>query len=187
MMNIITKLDLNSLISSFVGILGMLVGILVNEYFKRKDREALFSEAIFQKKLKIYEELFAKMHNASKIGATITDEESLSKEKRHQIWSEVVLDVAGYTDKYELYINEEIAAHCMLTLIGIEDIYYLEKNKKKKEISKFHEGLKEVSNLIKEETGIKRLEKFLKKINEPKIRSSYIEAFKEIKNKYNKK
>jgi hypothetical protein len=180
----IMTIDLNMLFSSFIGLFGVLVGILVNEYFKRKEREALFSGEIFQKKLRVYEELFAKMHKASEVAGEIIRGENLSKEKRHQIWSGVVLDLAGYTDKHKLYINEEISVHCMLTLIGVEDIYDLPKKEKEMEISKFYTGLKEASDLIMEETGLKRLEKFFKKINKPDIKSSYIEAFNKIKEEY---
>lgn len=183
----VTTLDLNVLLSSFIGLLGVLVGIFVNEYFKRKDREALFSDAIFQKRLFVYEELFIKMHKASEVGGEIIKEENLSKEERHEIWSTVVLDIAGYTDKHKLYINEEIAVHCIATLIGIEEIYDLPKDEKARESSKFYTGLKEASDLIKEETGINRLDKFFKKINRPYIRSSYIDLYNEVKEEYKKK
>jgi hypothetical protein len=183
----LTTLDLNMLFSSLIGLGGVIIGILINEYFKRKNRESLYSDAIFQKRLSVYEELFTKMHKASEIGGEIIKEKNLSKKERHKIWSSIVLDIASYTDKNKLYLNEKIAVHCMLTLIGIEDIHDLPEDEQKVETSKFYTGLKEAGDLIKEETGLKRLDKFFKKINKPNISSSYIEAFSKIKEEYEEK
>lgn len=180
----ITTVDLNILFSSLVGLTGVIIGILINEYFKRKDRESLHSDSIFQKRLKVYEGLYEKMHNASEISREVIEEKNLSKKERHKIWSAIALDIAGYTDKNKLYLNEKIAVHCMLTLIGVEEIHSLSKDEQKKETSKFYTGLKEVGDLIKEETGLKRLDKFFDKVNKPEISSSYIEAFNEIKEEY---
>jgi len=187
LVNWLTTLDLNALFSSLIGLAGVIVGILINEYFKRKDRESLYSDTIFQKRLEIYDKLFTKMSTASEISNEVIENVSLSKQERLQTWSEIVLDIAKFTDTNKLYLNEEIAMHCMITLIGVEDIYNLPENEKKLEISKFYTGIKEVSDLIKEEIGLKRLDKFFNKINKPIISSSYIEAFNKIKNEYDVK
>lgn len=71
--------------------------------------------------------------------------------------------------------------HCMLTLIGIEDI------SSEKEISNFRKDRKITTQLIREEAGLKRLDKFYDKINKKKTTSKYIKTIKEVRKKYETK
>jgi hypothetical protein len=179
-------LDLNILLPSLISLASIIIGIFINEYFKRKNRESLYSEAIFSKKLEIYESLNEKMHNASELATEITENKELTKEKREQIWDEKAIDILTFMDKNDLYLNEDIAVHCMITLTGLKGIQNLNEEDQKEQMNRFYEGINTAKNLIREDTGLKRLNDFLNKVNRPSLKSGYIKAYKEIKKVYDK-
>jgi len=98
------SIDWNQIIIAIIPALGVLAGVGLSEYFKRKDRESLFSEVIFKKKLKVYEELFYKLNKIGNKADEIVNDTSLSKKERHEIWSEIVLSFASFLDRNELYL-----------------------------------------------------------------------------------
>jgi hypothetical protein len=44
---------------ALIGLLGVLVGLFVNEHFRKTNRIENYSSTVFEKRLKIYEELMA--------------------------------------------------------------------------------------------------------------------------------
>jgi len=182
----ITNVDLNTLISPIIGVVGVIIGILITEFFKRKEQKSLYSKTIYEKKLKIYERLFSKMNHASLLGHKILKESELPEEERYNLWAPLVIDLAEFTDKNKLYLNEEISIHCLMTVIGLDDAPGLPEGEQKDHINNFNTGIKEAGELIQEELGLTRLNKFFNKINKPKIQSSYIEIFDRLKKQYEK-
>ena len=47
---------------ALIGVLGVLVGIFVNELLRRNRRIEDYSTKIFEKRLQVYEELYSKLH-----------------------------------------------------------------------------------------------------------------------------
>ncbi len=162
----------------FVAPFFVIVGIFINEHFRRKDKEALFSDRIFDKKLEIYENLHLKMQEFYIKAEDVINDKQLSKEEKIKEISPIIISIAVYLDENNLYINEDLAMHCMLTLVGIEDI------SSEKEISNFRKDRKITTQLIREEAGLKRLDKFYDKINKKETTSKYIEYIKELRKRY---
>lgn len=182
----ITTLDINKLSSSLIALTGVIIGILITEYYRRKNRESLYSKTIFSKKLEIYESLNEKMYNASELVAEIDENKELTKEEKERIWDETALDILAFTEKNDLYVNEDIAVHCMITLAGMKGIQDLSEEDRKEQIIRFYDGIRAAKNLIREDTGLKRLDDFFNKINKPSLESNYIKAYKDIKKIYDK-
>ncbi|MFH1188172.1 MAG: hypothetical protein V1688_04940 [bacterium] len=65
-----------------IGPISVLIGVFISEYFKRKNRESLFSEKIFNKKIGIYEELYNKMCEAYEMIDEILENKNLSKKDK---------------------------------------------------------------------------------------------------------
>ena len=72
---------------ALIGVIGLLLGILLGEYFRRGRRIELYSKEIFQKRLQIYEELYKKIGEAKKIADDIIENPKYSKEERKELLS----------------------------------------------------------------------------------------------------
>ncbi|MBA7493467.1 hypothetical protein ES702_04026 [subsurface metagenome] len=173
--------------SALIGLLGVLLGILITEYLRRRNRIEIYSRSIFEKRLKIYEELYDKINTISSESTDIIENSEYSKDERFNKWSSILLDLARYLDQNKLYVDENIGIHCMVTLIGIEEIYDI-KNKRKKEKAKrkFYENIKKAISMIKVETGLKEMDTLFKGITKARHSSDFITEFNLVKEKYQK-
>src|SRR2546423_653818 len=56
---------LQPILTSLIGLIGVLIGLFINEYFRRRNRVELYSKEIFQKRLSVYEKLYEKIYKIS--------------------------------------------------------------------------------------------------------------------------
>ena len=63
-------------------ILGVLLGILINEYFRRNARIEKYSDKIFEKRLEIYENFSKEISTANSVITELTNAEELSVEDK---------------------------------------------------------------------------------------------------------
>ena len=168
--------------TAIVGLIGVLIGILLTEYFRRQSRIEIYSKEVFQRRLDVYENLYKKVDDVYLTASDIIENPDYSQEKREKIMSDVVTDVATFVDQNGLYLNENLVAHCMLTFIGLEDIFKIsDSTDKEAQINEFQEAYKKARLLIKKETGIEALDKLFGSISKAKLDSKYISLFQEVK------
>jgi hypothetical protein len=116
------------------------------------------------------------------VATDVIENPSYSREARDHTWSEVVVSIAKFTDENWLYLNENLIVHCMTTLVGVEDIYYIEApEEKKKQIKTFAEGQANAKKMIKKETGLEALDKLFGSISSAKHESDYISYYKQLR------
>lgn len=172
--------------SALIGLVGVLIGILLNETLRRRNRIENYSAKVFEKRLTIYEELFELIRAYSGVADEVIENENLTKEERHQLVSEAIHSVAGFSDENELYLNEEIIVHCVPLMMGVEDIFYIEdENGKKKEIQKFQDNLLAAKRMIRKESGIQDLDNLFGSITKAKHSSPIIDYYRNKKKELN--
>ena len=88
--------------SALIGLLGVFIGIFITEYLRRRNRIENYSHLIFEKRLKIYENLYNKINAISSDSTDIIENPEYSKDERLNKWSPVVLDLAEYLDQNKL-------------------------------------------------------------------------------------
>jgi len=175
------------MLTAIIGLTGVLLGVLLNEFFRRRNRIEIYSKEVFQKRLSVYEELYKKMEGSYLIANDVIENPDYSEGERHKIWSEVVMNVAMFTDENGLYLNENLTVHCMMTLIGVEDIYYIEDpEEKKKQLEKFGEGYANAKKMIRKETGLEALDKLFGSISKAKHKSDHIAYYQRRKKELGK-
>lgn len=175
------------MLTAMIGIAGVLLGVLLNEFFRRRSRIEIYSKEVFEKRLRVYEELYEKMEGGFLIASDVIENPSHSKKERHAIWSTVVMDIATFTDDNGLYLNENLIVHCMMTVIGVEDIYYIKDPKEKEEeLQKFRKGYADAKRMIKKETGLEELDKLFGSISKAKHDSDYISYYQRRKRELGK-
>ena len=132
--------------------------------------------------------LYYKINNARSIASDIFENPEYSNEERHAIWSEVVMDIAEYNDKHAIFLHDEITVHCLSSLMGIDEYYYIDKTEEKeKHIQQFRDDCVNLIGMIKNEIGLTKIEKLFGKITGAKHESEIIQYYKEVKKKYKKK
>lgn len=169
------------MMTALIGFLGILLGIVLNEQLRRRNRIENYSTVVFERRLDLYEELFRRVLHYSEVATEVIENDDLTKEQRHGLVSDAIHEVAGFCDEHELYINEEIALHCTPILMGVEDIYYIEdKDEKKQEIKHFQDNLLAARRMIRKETGIADLDKLYRSIIKAKHSSPMIKYYHKI-------
>lgn len=171
---------------ALIGLIGLLLGALLAEHFRREGRIEIHSKEIFNKRLGIYEELYKIMNEIYNEANDIVENANYSKEKRKELWSKNIFKLAGFLDDNSLYINEYISVHCMCSIIGVEDIYYENDRAKRKHVKDFTKDYAKVKVMIKEETGLRAMEKLFSTITKPKYMSQHISSYKDMEKKYKK-
>lgn len=168
--------------TALIGLVGVLLGIIISEMVRRRHRIENYSSAVFEKRLQIQEELFRMVNCCDEVARDLIENDSYSKEERHEIVSSAILPIAKYCDDNELYISEELTVHCISLLMGVEDIFYIKSNKRKKqETDRFRKNFWNAKKMIRKETGIADLDKLFRSITRSKPSSPVIDYMKELR------
>ena len=115
----------NVIIAAIFGLIGIILGVILNEVFRRKNRIESFASIVFERRLNIYEELFRKVQEVNSIAGDVISNPAYSEEQRHDIVSSVILDIASFCDENAFLIDNDLGAPCTTLLMGVEDIYLL--------------------------------------------------------------
>jgi F0F1-type ATP synthase delta subunit len=173
--------------TALIGLLGVLIGLLANEFFRRRNRIESYSSSIFNKRIEIYEELFQRVSDCSSIMTDVIENPAYSKEQRKEIVSTAIFDLASFGDKHDFYMNEHIVLHYMTLLMGVEDIYDIKNEKqKKKEIERVWKNLREIKRMIRKESGIEALDKLFRSITMARHKSPLIEYYSDLEKQQRK-
>lgn len=168
--------------TALIGLLGVLLGVILNETVRRRSRIENYSAVVFEKRLKIHEELFRMVSDCSEIARDLIKNEAYSKDERHEIVSNAILPIAKYCDDNELYINEGLSVHYIALLMGVEDTHYIKnKKKKKEEIKRFWENFWNAKKMIRKETGIADLDRLFRSITKSRPSSPIIDYVRELR------
>lgn len=162
-----------------IGIIGILVGVLLNELFRRSNRIENYSSRIFDKRLQIYEELLARLQETSEFVSDIVKAEELQAEEKHESCHPKILNLLGYCDSNQLYLNDEIIVHIGATFCRIGEI--IDSDDQAFRDSEFQEFWRDINNakgMIKAESGIEEMNALFKKITKAKHSSPIIEYYR---------
>ena len=171
---------------AIIGIVGVVIGILLNEMVRRVNRKELFSEIVFNKRLEAYEYLLELIDEGQSVCCEIIDNPKLTGEQKHEMVSNMILPICEWGDKKRLYLDEEIAVHCMTLFMGIEDVDFSNKESKEDYLKKYNTNLIKARKMIYEDSGVAKTNKLFKSINKPKIDSDVIDYLRTIKKEHSK-
>jgi polyhydroxyalkanoate synthesis regulator phasin len=174
--------------TALIGLLGVLIGLLVNEHFRRRNRIEAYSFHIFDKRMQIYAELYSRVNDCSEIIDDLIENPQYSKEERHDIVSAALHNLAQYGDANSFYLDNQIIVQYMTLMIGVEDIYYIRNmDKKEKEIERVYKHLRDTKNMIKKEAGIEELGNLFKSITRARHKSQVVDAYNELERERRKR
>lgn len=170
---------------ALIGLAGLLIGIFLNEYYRRSSRIERYSSQVFEKRLAVYEGLMSEVMQAASIVGELLENQSLSVEQKKETAFNAGLSVAEYTDRHQFYLNEEIAIHCTMALIRTPDIF--EESINERELKLFRMSTKETYEMIRAEAGIVELDNLFRSITKSSPSGELIEYYRKAKKAYQRK
>ncbi|MET3526476.1 hypothetical protein [Phenylobacterium koreense] len=174
--------------TGFVGVLGVVLGVVVNEMLRRRNRIESYSARVFDRRLAIYEELSAKMVAARSVANDVMTNPIYSGEERHEIMSCVILDMAGFADKNALFIDSDLSAHCVAAFMGAEDVFEMPIGAEREEAKRAFWAMDaNAQRMIREDSGVAEISKLFKKINKPTLSSPIIDRIRELRSASSKR
>ncbi|WP_170328725.1 hypothetical protein [Ruegeria arenilitoris] len=168
-------------IAPIIGILGVIIGVLLNEIMRRRNRRELYAPKIFERRLSAYEGLIEHILQGSKIATKVIDSDDLSRAERHELISTVVFGMIEFVEKYHLYIDEELSVHCMALFMGVEDIHDASESDKQGLLDRYYQMRKEALRMAAEDSGVAEINRYFKDVNKPKIDGELIRYFRNAK------
>jgi hypothetical protein len=174
--------------TALIGLLGVLMGLLANEFFRRRSRIESYSSTVFKRRLEIYEELYQRVSACSSIITDVIENSNYSKEQRKEIISTAAIDLARFGDEHDFYLNEHIVLHYMTLLPGVEEIHDIKsKKQKKEEIELVWKNLRLTKRMIRKESGIEALDKLFRSLTMARHKSPLIKYYQDLEKQQRKR
>jgi len=171
--------------SALIGLVGVLIGLLVGEYFRRKNRVEIYSHKIFERRLEIYEELMRLIQEAYSVATEVMNSHEFAAEERHQLVAAVIEPIAHYVDNNTLYIDEYLGAHVIAMFMGVEEIQSIQnKVTRDAQIKEFITLYRAAKEMIVEESGVKEINNHFRLVSGSNPKSPIINYIKELQRKY---
>lgn len=169
------------ILTSLIGIIGVVAGILITEFVRRKNRHEVYAPIVFEKRLKAYEGFTELIYIADYVAREIMENDTLTKDECRDLMFEPGLNVAKYADENWLYIDEELASHCVAIFIGIDDIYEADGDEKERLMKEYQYMIVEAKRMISEDSGVAEINRLFKSINRPNLSGKIIERIRELR------
>jgi hypothetical protein len=175
-------IQMNDIWTGLIGILGVMLGAGLNELLRRNRRLEAYTVDVFDKRLEKYEELMGLLQAAHGVATDVMENPQYSSKQRHNLISAAIWPIVQFTDDNELYIDPEIASHCIAAFMGAEDIYDIEdpheREERRRETLEMYVNAK---RMIREDSGIAQIDKLFKTMTRPHISSPIIERIRYLR------
>lgn len=173
--------------SALIGLCGILIGILVNEYLRRNRRIEEYASSVFKRRLEVHEELFGKIQESYSVVSDLIENDGYTPEERHALASELVFDFAHFMDAHSLYLSESVCVHCGAMWMGIENYHDIEDPKEREEqVSRFWKLVREAKDMIRAESGFQQFDKLFGIVTKPKYQSAIADYARERRKELNR-
>jgi hypothetical protein len=160
----------------------------LTEWIRRANRIETYTAAIFQKRFGIYEEVWKRIHGWRSVADKVIEDTALTAQQRHELISEVVLDICGFCDDNSLYLNEGVTLQCAALFMGVEDIQAEpDATERAQKISEFDEEYRQTLDIIRAEAGLKRMDKLFRAVTKAKYSTDLIDHFQELQKEQKKR
>lgn len=168
--------------SALIGIIGVIIGIIANEFIRRKNRIESYAQKTFDKRLEIFNELYQRVSVCGKVGQQLIADRELALAERLEVVSREIFEIAEWCDLHGMYLEEEVTVHCVTLLMGLEDVQEMEDETQKKErINSFQEQLRYAKKMIKKESGIEDVNRSFTSMTKAKYSSPVIDYYRKQK------
>ena len=166
---------------AIIGLAGLLIGLLINEYFRKSNRIENYSSRVFDKRLTIYEELMLLVHEKYSLVLKVVENDEIPKEEARSICHSASKDIFEFCNANQLYLNKEIVIHIASAFSFVVAVFDMDMNhaeEKSKLIQGFSKYIENAKQMILAESGIEELNDLFKKITKAKHSSEVIKFYR---------
>ncbi|QEQ96606.1 hypothetical protein [Neptunomonas concharum] len=168
--------------SALIALAGVLIGILCNEHFRRRNRIEFYSQKIFDKRLSVYENLFVMLQNGYEIVCEVMEDEDSTEDERKDAIRAVMAPLAELLDTNAFYLDEYVTVHALVAFVGASEVMnHSEELEREAARSGVRESYREVKELIISESGATEVFKHFKAISKSKPDTAITRRMKELK------
>jgi hypothetical protein len=83
-----------AILAPTVGVFGVVLGVLLNEFLRRRNRRELYASKIFEKRLAASEGLAEIIQNGSGVANEVIENPDLTAEQRHDLITAPIMSIA---------------------------------------------------------------------------------------------
>ncbi|WP_411383815.1 hypothetical protein ACK3BK_04660 [Pseudomonas sp. L7] len=168
--------------SALLGILGVIIGIVANEWIRRRNRIESYAQKTFEKRLEIYEVLFQLVNAGGAAGTKAIKDSSLCFEDRFDLVNGAIVDIVQWCDEHSLYLDEEVTIQCVTLLMGVEDVQdMVDEAEKGEKIESFYLQLRYTKDMLKKASGIQDVNSSFTLMTKAKFRSPVLDYYNQQK------
>jgi hypothetical protein len=168
--------------SAWLGLAGVLIGVLLGEYFHRNKRIEIYSQKVFDKRLSVHEELYTIFFEGGEIVSEVMTNTALNEVDRKALVSSVIHSLCTFMDANSFYLNEAIMVQVATAYMGAEDVLSYDDDLNiataKENVYKSSKVTKEI---ILQESGVTEVFKHFSTVSKSKPDSAVIRYFRSIK------
>jgi hypothetical protein len=169
----------------FVGLIGIIIGIVFSEILRRLNRSEIFASQIFSERLRVYEGLYDIVHHFPETISAVSDPEKLSFEEARRMVSEAIGVCGRYCDKNSFYLDDESAIQSMTPLMGLEDIRNIQDfEEREKQAQEIRDEVLKTQKMKRDKSGMTKIDKFFRKTHKSDIKSDALEYWRKIRTEY---
>lgn len=160
--------------TALIGLVGLLTGILLTEYFRRRSRIEKYSSSVFDKRLEVHDRLLRLLHRSANLVRETVEEPNLdADEGQERVWR-AGLELMKYCDRHPLFLNEEITVHCGAAFAGAQDIFECQGEERQRNLEDFDRRIRQAVRMIVAESGIEELNRLFRSLTKAKLESDVI-------------
>ena len=169
--------------SAWIGLAGLLIGVLLGEYFHRNKRIEIYSQKVFDKRLSVHEELYTIFVEGGEIVSEVMTNSALNEVERKDLVSSLIHSLCTFMDKNGFYLNDALIVQIAIAYMGAEDVLSYENELDAISVrSKVYESAKITKKMILEEAGVTEVFKHFSTISKSKPNSAVIRYFRRLRN-----
>lgn len=166
---------------ALIGLVGVVLGLLISEFFRRRNRVEFYSQRLFERRLEAHEKLLALLNTASTIAREVVSNNELTKEERLDLISLAIHGLAKHVDDQPMLIDPFVGAHCTAVLMGAEDIADLtDPIEREAETAVLWRSLRDAKAMVRREAGADEIDRHFRAISRSKPSSPVINRIKEL-------
>lgn len=168
--------------SALIGLVGILLGIVLGEYFHRNKRIEVYSQKVFDKRLSVHEKLYTIFVEGGEIISEAMTNTALNEVERKSLVSSVIHSLCTFMDTNAFYLNDAVMVQVATAYMGAEDVLnYDDDLKIATAKEKIYNSSRATKEIILQESGVTEVFKHFSTVSKSKPDSAVIRYFRSIK------
>ncbi|ANL87034.1 hypothetical protein [Rhizobium phaseoli] len=176
-------IPLATLFTAVSGIISVLVSALIAEFIRRRNRADAYASIVFTKRIEAYEK-FYNLLNQQVVSIHVFSGKLSAPAEVKEAVNAAVYDFINFSGNHAFFVNDDIAMAAVALNMGLEDYPSMSEADKKKYQDRYYKDRKNLLHMIKQDSGIAKINQIFKAAYDPKYHSEFIDMLNEKRAEY---